>query len=174
MGEIAKVECVECNGTGAKEPDCWVCKGQRSIHIKRAYLLGYKKGDLEGLDGSDDYCDCPRYECHGDSCDFCEGDGKVTAIEAKQQAWRVLYFAARDEIPPLFSLDHRGRIFAQDKLLSLTAARRCRDRGLISWFCSFFGDEISLTEKGERVARRLHLMPATTDVGSVYPTERTK
>lgn len=147
------VICGECKGTGSTEPDCAVCKGYRSLKVHAAYAHGYRKADLE-IDHFDGFCECPA--CDADMCEMCEGSGEVLAMEQEQQLRRVLILAKEGRIAPLISLDWRGRIHFGDKLLSLEAAREAKRRGLITWWCSVFGDDLYLTQAGERAYADLY------------------
>jgi hypothetical protein len=114
------VKCRECEGTGSTDPDCRACKGHRSIKIKHAYALGYRKIDLEDVDESDGYCECPV--CDADTCDFCQGDGSVPRHEQEQQLRRALIFARYQKLPPLCTVDYGGRRRREFQLLSAEAA----------------------------------------------------
>lgn len=146
------VLCEECNGTGSTEPDCRVCKGYRTVKAHTAYAHGYRKVDLDIE--SDGFCDCPA--CDADMCDMCDGSGEVQALEQEQQLRRVLIQAKEGRMAPLISLDWRGRIHFGDALLSMEAARKAKRSGLIEWWCSVFGDELSLTREGERAYANLY------------------
>ena len=102
-----QVECLECGGTGAKVPDCHICKGYRSLSLKSLHARGWKNDDLEGLQG-DGMAECPAWDCQGAACSFCEGEGKVPRHEAAQQARRVLIYAKYGKLPPVCSVDWRG------------------------------------------------------------------
>lgn len=143
-------ECADCDGTGAEKPDCYLCKGMRSIKVRRAYAFGWRKGDLRDIE-DDGHCECPH--CEGHSCGYCEGDGQRPLAEMRQEVARVLHYARRGRnLPPLRVIDHRGNPkWDHDAYLSKAATRACRNAGLISWFCSAFGDELSLTPAGERL-----------------------
>jgi hypothetical protein len=153
MAREGYITCEECSGTGSTEPDCKVCKGYRSIKVRTAYAHGYRKADLADVE-SDGFCECPA--CDGDMCDMCEGSGEVQAIEAEQQLRRVLIQAKEGRIPPLISLSWRGQVHFGDNLLSMEAARRAKRDGLITWWCSVFGDELRLTSAGERAYSDLY------------------
>lgn len=116
------VECRECRGTGAQAPDCETCHGQRDVKLKRLYALGWKKGDLEDVDESDGYARCPSYGCNGDTCEFCEGEGRVPFHEQLQQERRALIFAKYQQMPPLCTVDYSGRRRRDHQLLSAEAA----------------------------------------------------
>ena len=150
----AHVKCQECNGTGSSKPDCWMCHGQRTVTLKKAYRHGYRKADLPGLE-DDDYCDCPACYEEASTCMFCYGDGDIDPFVQEQQKNRVLMAALGRFIPPVFYTDYRGQFVVDDDidLLSREAAAQCREDGLIHWFCSIFGDEISLTIKGDEAAK---------------------
>lgn len=147
------VICGECKGSGSTEPDCAVCKGYRSLKVRAAYAHGYRKADLEDIE-SDGFCRCPA--CDADMCEMCEGSGEIQAMEQEQQLRRILIHAKEGRIAPLIALDWRGRIHFGDKLLSLEAARQAKRDGLILWWCSVFGDELVLTQAGERAYADLY------------------
>lgn len=143
------MKCEECNGTGAYKPDCWLCGGSREITIKAAIDERYSLEELELYDLH--YCRCPADECHGDSCDLCEGSGKMEDWRLEHEVTRVLIMAKTDFMPDrLFRLHNGRKVWDADALLSTFAAAICRDRGWINWFTSIFGDEIDLTEAGEQ------------------------
>lgn len=146
------INCPECDGTGAYAPSCWLCEGTRDVKIERAIAEGYDIDDLEVYD--DGYCRCPAYECRGDSCDLCEGDGKVDPRVPEDEITRVLVFGLADFIPPRRYRLHNGRTVDHDELLARFAAAECRERGWLHWFVSVFGDELSLTPEGEAEAGR--------------------
>ena len=152
----ARVKCDDCAGTGAHKPDCWLCKGQRSISLKKAYRHGYKLKDLEEV--YDDYCDCPV--CDGDSCVFCSGEGQVDQIEAVQQRVRIFaYTANRGAMPKFFYFDSRGFLKVSKEepsyYLAAAAMREIREAGDAHWFTSVFGDEIMLTKQGEAKVKQM-------------------
>lgn len=151
------VLCEECNGTGSTVPDCWMCDGYRSVKVHAAYARGYRKAWLEDIE-SDGFCKCPV--CDADMCGLCEGGGEVPALEQEQQFRRVLIAAKEDRVPPLISLDWQGRVRFGDGLLSRHAARQARKAGLITWYCSVFGDELRLTSAGERAYDNLYRVDA--------------
>lgn len=146
---MAKIECLECEGTGAHMPDCWLCSGERTIKIEKALAEGYTLEDLEAASPEDDYCRCPADECQGDSCELCEGDGTMEGWRLEHEVTRVLTMAKTGLMPPRLHLYNR-QIIRSDELLANFAGRIARDRGWIRWFCSILGDEISLTPDGER------------------------
>jgi hypothetical protein len=116
------VSCRECRGTGAQDPDCEICHGSRDVKLKRLYALGWKKGDLEDVDESDGYARCPSYDCNGDTCEFCQGDGRVAFHEQIQQERRALIFARYQRMPPLCTVSYWGRRQREHQLLSAEAA----------------------------------------------------
>ncbi len=137
------VQCRECKGTGSTAPDCRACHGHRSVKIKHAYALGYKKEWLEDIDESDGYCECPV--CDGHSCDMCAGDGMVPAYEQAQQERRALIFARYQRIPPLCTVDYRGRRrWDNNQMLSAEAAGDLVEAGAAQRWGSAFGDEFYL------------------------------
>jgi hypothetical protein len=147
----AYVRCPECSGTGAKHPDCRTCRGCRDLKLRRAYALGWKKDDLEIEEPG--WCRCP--DCGGDVCGHCMGDGERRADEVRQEVFRVLVFAKTQCVPPIKTRDHRGSLrLDHEAYLSRTQAARLRERGIINWWSSCFGDEVYLTEYGERVFDR--------------------
>lgn len=147
------VICPDCDGTGAEKDDCWLCKGQMSIHWRRAIRERYKFGDLEFFD--DDYVRCPS--CNGYTCDHCEGDGRVLASVVEQERDRALVMAVDDrrEFPPfLYRFHGGGTKLLTDRRLSRAAVVGLRKNGMVHWYVNaVFGDEISLTTKGEEAAR---------------------
>jgi hypothetical protein len=116
------VKCRECRGTGACNPDCEVCKGTRYPRLKRLHALGWRNADLEEPDDGDGYARCPASGCDGDSCEFCEGEGRVPFHEQNQQERRALIFARYQQIPPLCTLSYSGRRSREYQLLSAEAA----------------------------------------------------
>jgi hypothetical protein len=150
------VVCGDCEGSGAHRSDCWLCKGRRYIRAKLAYRHRYRKEDLDDIE-DDGYCRCPA--CGGDTCVWCNGDGEVAADIEAQQETRVLVYGLTQRIPPLRVRQYwrGGRVALDDALLSTHAARACRDKGWINWFCSVFGDEIYLTPLGEAEAKRRYV-----------------
>lgn len=149
------MQCPDCDGTGAKEPDCWLCRGKREVSIRRAMKEGWTRNDLKDSVIDRYWCICPRDECRGEECHLCEGSGKIEPSTLDVEETRVLICAKTDDIPPRYSF-HAGRWMTLDhrSLLSISAARRCRDKGWITWFCTVFGDELDLTEVGEQEAER--------------------
>lgn len=147
-----KQPCPECDGTGAYDPDCWLCEGEMIIPIQKALDEGYSEKDLE--DAYDGYCRCPADECRGDSCDLCEGDARVTQKTIDDEITRVLLCAKNGTLPARRYVLPNGRISHSDELLARFAGAECRERGWIHWFVSFMGDEISLTPAGEDEARK--------------------
>jgi hypothetical protein len=120
------------------------------MKLRRAYALGYKKDELEIEE--DGWCRCPR--CGGDSCGNCLGDGYVYPEVARQQMVRVLLCGYTGDVPPLIYTDQWGRAHRDNNAyLSRAAAAEARERGYIHWFCTFMGDEISLTRAGEAALR---------------------
>lgn len=144
------VPCPDCDGTGAEEPGCRLCKDARCIPLWKAYFAGYRKTQLENV--YDDDCECPR--CGGEPCEYCEGSGVVPAWSPSVEQVRVLRYGIEGEIPPLINPE-TGRAYT-DALLSRAAASECRKRGEISWLCTVFGDEVSLTPDGYRAALALY------------------
>jgi hypothetical protein len=142
------VQCRECRGTGSEDPDCRTCGGHRSIRLKAAYARGWKKADLNDVDESDGYCECP--DCEGHSCQTCSGDGTVPFHEQNQQERRVLIFARYQKLPPLCTVDYWGRRHREDQLLSPDYAGDLIESYDAHRFCSVFGDEFYLTEKGKQ------------------------
>lgn len=160
-----KVACPECNGTGAKMPDCSVCQGYRYPRVKRVLALGYRMSDLPEIE-DDGYCRCPRMDCAGDTCFMCEGDGSVRSEVAAQQLDRILICGLDDGvIPPTIYRDWYGRVRHTEDYLSLSAMQTARNLGLAHRFSSVLGDDIMLTRAGEERARvakvRMQLLEAT-------------
>lgn len=155
MGQILRpgqVECGDCKGTGARYPECHVCRGERTVRWRRAVALGWKKEWLENLDPDDPYCDCPASLCCGDWCEFCMGDGVVDAEVADQQITRALVFGVTGHIPPIITRDHYGRIRRRDAYLSTSARDAMIERGLARYSCSMLGDDFWLTDAGKLAA----------------------
>lgn len=156
----SKLRCVECEGTGSSKPDCWMCKGDRSVSLKKAYRHGYKKVDLPEVYDDDGYCGCPVCDWDAHSCIFCGGDGEVDAFVAEQQRNRVLVFGLqsswRARIPPTFEVDDIGMlaIFRDaSEYMSAEAVSVLRTEGLVQWLRSMLGDEVYLTPAGKAAAR---------------------
>ncbi len=152
---LFEINCPECDGTGAEKPDCWLCKGELTIKVQKAYRHGYKKDDLENLE-DDGYCDCPA--CDGETCHTCEGGGKVRADYLWREAQRVLLTATKDcrtLFPDMEWIREVGIIDA-DKLLSPAAHGWLYDLGYsFGRFNNMFSDFILLSEEGERAAASL-------------------
>ena len=142
------VRCRECSGTGSTDPTCRACHGHRSIKIKHAYALGYRKCDLEDIDESDGFCECPV--CDATSCDMCQGDGQVPAYEEAQQERRALIFARYQRMPPVCTVDFRGRRhWDYDQLLSAEAAGDLIEANKAMRLNSVFGHEFYLRSKAD-------------------------
>lgn len=162
---MKKVACMECDGTGAYKPDCWLCEGEMEVPISEALENGYALGDLETYP-DEDVCRCPAYECRGDTCGICEGSGEMEDWRLEHEVTRVLIMAKTDVMPPRLRLYNR-RIIRSDDLLAVFAGRVAKERGWIWWFCSIFGDEISLTPDGER--ERIRAIDAGTPFSAPMP-----
>jgi hypothetical protein len=150
-----QVKCFECEGTGSTVPDCRLCNGQRSVRLKRAYALGWKKSDLpDGGDGT--YCECP--ECYDDAgpCAFCYGDGYTEPFIESQQRARILIMAKYNEkMPVCFRRDRLGRLTVDKNinLLSMSVALKMRDEGLVEFFGSnFFGHSLAMNAVAKQAA----------------------
>lgn len=138
-----KVPCMECRGTGAKDPDCELCHGERAVRLKALHAKGWKNDDLQGL-ADDGWADCPRYGCEGDTCAFCEGEGQVPRHVAQQQERRVLIYAKYGKMPPVCEVDWYGRRRRDHhQYLSLMAAERFMDENKIRRSRSILSDNIS-------------------------------
>lgn len=146
-----KCTCPECNGTGASKPDCWLCAGERIVKIKKALAEGFTEDDLE--EAYDGECYCPADECRGDSCELCEGEGKVAPQVVEDEITRVLLYGLTRSIPPRITRNHYGRPCESDDLLANFAGGVCRENGWINWYRSILGDEVSLTPAGEAEAQ---------------------
>jgi len=149
-----RVKCFECDGTGSTVPDCSLCGGQRSVRLKRAYALGWKKSDLPD-EGDGTYCECP--ECYDDACPcmFCYGDGYTDAFTESQQRARILLAAKYNgTIPVCFRRDRAGRLSVDKNiyLLSKAHAQKMRDEGLLQFFGSFFGDSLIIDDTAKQAA----------------------
>lgn len=139
-----RVPCIECRGTGAMNPDCRVCEGERYPRLKRLHALGWKNGDIEDIQ-EDGYALCPSSGCNGESCEFCQGDGSVPFFEQIQQERRALLFARYQQIVPLLTVDYSGRIRREHQLLSLEAAAPFIESGKATRLqVMAFGDEFYL------------------------------
>lgn len=137
------VPCLDCRGTGAADPDCDLCHGERSVRLKALHAKGWSNSDLVGIDG-DGWADCPRDGCEGDTCPFCDGEGKVPRYQAQQQARRVLIYAKYGKIPPVCTVDSRGRRWRnRDQYLSLAAAEPYLDNRSMMRKRSILSDDIS-------------------------------
>lgn len=146
--------CFECNGTGASQPDCWLCKGEMFISVRKAKRNGYAVEDLEDIyRGS---CRCPTYECSGNTCDWCEGDGRVDPGLFEREVTRVLICAATGRIPDIPVPYYGGWSKSDYLLLSSVAGRHCRERHWIHWSTSILGDDLSLTDAGTVEFERRH------------------
>lgn len=147
-----RVSCEDCRGTGHEKYDCWLCQGHGTAHWRRAIRYGVKKSELIDLEG-DGYAECPN--CEGRLCWICKGEGSLDEFVADQARDRVLICALTGEVPPVARREPWRRRIAldDDTMLSRVAAAACREAGLIHWFCSFMGDELSLTDAGKEAAR---------------------
>lgn len=145
-----RCSCPECNGTGAYDPDCWLCEGERIVKVEKALAEGYAESDLD--DAYDGECCCPADDCRGDSCALCGGDGTITPEQREDEITRVLIYGLTKTIPPRITRNHYGRPCESDDLLALFAGRECRERRWIDWYCSILGDEVSLTPAGKAEA----------------------
>jgi hypothetical protein len=157
MRERRTIDCPDCRGTGAMNPDCWVCKGARTIRWRRAVALGWSKGDLCNLDPTDPYCDCPSDQCQGDECGLCGGDGIVRIDVPEIEITRALIFLSTGAIPPRYERAESGRLHVDtEALLSVSAARICEERGWGWRLNSIFGHEFHARDAGlEEAARRM-------------------
>lgn len=141
------IKCLECNGTGAYKPDCYLCEGKMEVKVSVALDHGYSAGDLEIYDG-EDVCRCPAYECNGDLCVICEGSGEMDAWRTEHEVTRVLIAAKTGSPPPRLFRGCWGSTWS-DELLSTFAGDIAQERGWLRWFQSILGDEISLTPAGK-------------------------
>lgn len=147
---MSKITCPECDGTGSRCPDCWLCDGKRTIKVSHALAEGYAMSDLQNV--YEDECDCPTDDCRGDCCELCDGFGEITERQRDDEITRVLVFGVTRDIPPRLTRSHYGRVWESDELLSSFAGGECRAKGWISWYVSVFGDEVNLTPSGEAEA----------------------
>ena len=147
------IPCPDCDGTGARNPNCWVCKGMRSPRWRRCVALGFPKTDLDEIE-DDGYCRCPSMECHGDSCDLCMGDGQVSSDVPETEVTRVLIFGLTQVLPNRYRLSSYGRWLHDDGYLSTSAGAECQKRGWITRHNSIFGHEVYLTDAGRIEAER--------------------
>lgn len=122
----ARVTCLECRGTGAEKPDCWLCRGNLTISTRKARRNGFDKDRLIGLEPTDSLCYCPA--CDASTCLACDGDGKVPPAWEDQERDRILICAAADhnEIPPRYTRYGADN----DALLCLSVANGMRDIGV--------------------------------------------
>src|SRR5574340_1203999 len=141
------IPCPDCDGTGAMNPNCRVCKGMRSPHWRRCVALGFAKADLEEIE-DDGYCRCPSWDCHGDSCDLCMGDGQVSADTPELEITRVLVFGPTQALPQRYWRSPYGRWLDRDGYLSTSAGSECQKRGWITRINSVYGHQVYLTNAG--------------------------
>lgn len=141
------IKCLECNGTGAYKPDCYLCEGSMEIPVKLALEEGWNLDELEVYEG-EDICRCPSEDCHGDSCQICEGSGEMDGWRTEHEVTRVLITAKSGHIPLRLYRGYWGSTW-NDERLSSFAGELCHERNWITWFRSILGDEISLTPAGE-------------------------
>lgn len=151
--KVKMVECFDCRGTGAANPDCQVCFGVRDLKVRRAVALGYRKDDLEDVD-DDGYCRCPHSACQGDNCALCGGDGMMREGQDQEEINRVLFYAMHQEIPPRSIYIGNGQWRREYDYLSNAAGAICVERGWISRFNSIFGHEVYDTPAGIDEAMR--------------------
>lgn len=159
---LFKMDCPECSGTGAEVPDCWLCKGDRTIRPAKAYRNGYKKADLEIEDG---WCECPA--CHGYTCETCEGGGTVSTDYLWREAQRVLLSALRDckEPFPRIEWSERGGTVDVDALLSPAGHAWLYDLGLsYGRISNMFSEWVNLSREGEQAAAALLVPSETADL----------
>lgn len=173
-----QIECPECDGTGADKPDCYCCKGRRTIHWRAAIRHGFKKRDMQNLE-DDGIGDCPS--CEADQCQACEGSGAVPGNYMQRERERILLTALNDRrIFPRIIVDtfvpYRKRTpvtrvyVDHDAFLSNAAGEVCRRAGEINWFRTIFGDEISLSNRGYLAAMQLYDDGTQRFLGSSEPT----
>lgn len=161
---LFKMDCPECNGTGAEDPDCWLCKGDRTIRVHRAYRNGYKKADLENVE-DDGLCDCPA--CDGHTCGTCEGDGTVLTDYLWREAQRVLLSALQGckEPFPRIEWSERGGSVDVDALLSPAGHAWLYDLGLsYGRIGNMFSEWVNLSREGEQAAAELLVPSETADL----------
>lgn len=158
--DAAKEQCPDCGGSGQAEPDCSCCDGEGRLTLEELEREGLDPKDCYpwelGCSDVDDWFECPG--CHDASCITCMGEGKVEAGFLQRERERLLVTAITpyQEIFPRVSLDFRGHVHVdRNALISRQAIVDLRTEGKAHWFCSIFGDEISLTEDGRREAMGL-------------------
>lgn len=153
MAERPMVRCDDCEGTGAEEHDCWLCKGSRFVTVEKAMAEGFSESDLDDVDDGEAHCP----SCHGETCEACEGSGEVDAELPAQEEDRVLICAMQGghRIPPLFFPNSHGGVWRDDdRLLSPSAAARLSERRhLFHLRVLAFGDSISLLGDGHAEAK---------------------
>lgn len=149
-----QTRCMDCDGTGASKPNCWLCGGRRFIKISKAIREGYQRHHLEGIE--DGECYCPSDECRGDTCSFCEGMGTRDKDDIEIEVSRVLICALTGKLPSTPYKSDYGRVFwNESNYLSNAAGRICEDRGWIRITRMLvFGESIDLSEAGRLEAER--------------------
>lgn len=158
MAEIVTemVECPDCRGTCAEDPDCGCCEGKMEVTAAVAREWGHDPAEMEVLSDEheeDVWYKCPV--CDGYPCDWCESEdepGKVPADRLPEEEIRVLRFALDGELPcGRHHLRHDGY------LLSRAASARCREKGWTNWWFNMItGDEIYLTPSGKQAVMALY------------------
>lgn len=146
-------KCLQCEGTGAYNPTCWLCEGELYVSVTHAKDAGYT---LDISDNGKD-CRCPADGCYGDCCEVCEGTGMVEQRVLDDEVTRVLMYGLSQKIPPrLYRFNHRTLV-EYGELLSDFAGAICRENKWINHHRSIFGDNVHLTDAGEIEAKnRVH------------------
>lgn len=175
------VSCLDCRGTGAADPDCDLCHGERTVRLKALHAKGWSNDQLEEI-GDDGWATCPRYGCEGDTCPFCEGEGQVPRYQAQQQARRVLIYAKYGKIPPVCEIGWGGRRRRnRDQYLSLAAAEpyldnhsMMRSRSILSDSLSWWGTDEQWLAAWRLASRQAAMERALVRAGDkpVYYGER--
>lgn len=165
------IDCPECNGTGADDPDCWLCEGYMSVKTRKAVKAGFDKEDLD--DEGDGYCRCPA--CGGDSCEACSGDGRQPADYMRREMARVLLTASEhigcsDLFPDIRWTGggpdwYFGGIIDVDSRLSRTAHGKLYELRM-SWglSSSVFSDHVHISDDGERAVQEFLARTETADL----------
>ena len=151
------VRCTDCDGSGASEPGCELCQGERHVAVADAEAAGYDRAD--GL-VSEAYGDalstmtCP--ECGGCLCGRCDGSGEIEADALAQESDRVLVcaLAGGRRIPTVFYRGRGGQMQRDDEtLLCYAAGGTLHQGGLIRLISTPFTDHVTLTPSGQAAAK---------------------
>lgn len=151
------VRCTDCDGSGASEPGCELCRGERHVAVADAEAAGYDRAD--GL-VSEAYGDAPSTmtcpECGGCLCGRCDGSGEIEADALAQESDRVLVcaLAGGRRIPAVLYRDRGGRMQRDDgALLCEDSGGSLHRNGLIRWTATPFTDRLNLTPTGQAAAK---------------------